>query len=78
MAIDLDLLAGRSAADQLKAVEEAIVVVAIGGQEVTYGDGRKITRADLDSLRRYRDDLRREVSAGGSGGNAVAQFSGRY
>lgn len=61
MSYDIDNLQTFTAAQMLKAVEYAIVTISIDGQSTSIG-GRMYTAADLDKLRKMRDDLKREVA----------------
>lgn len=69
-----------TAAEMLQQVNEAITKVLIGGQSYQIGS-RKLTRADLSTLRAMKKELQAEVNAEGSSSlldnTYVAFFDGR-
>lgn len=65
MAIDVDSLQSFTAAEMLKLVEYAIAQLLVGSQSYTI-NGKTYVRADLDKLRKMRDDLNREVQEAAS------------
>lgn len=66
--------------EQLKAVNDAIYKIMVGGQSYKIGT-KQLTRADLSELRKMRDQLRAEIVAEGDtgvfGDTVQAVFDGR-
>jgi hypothetical protein len=75
-ALDLSGIGTYSVADKLLAVDHAIMTVMLGGE--SYGvNGRLLTRADLNKLREFRDELvmQQNIAANGvNGANVLARF----
>jgi len=49
--------------EQLKAVNDAIYAIMVGGQSYKIGS-RSLTRANITELRKIRDDLEARIAAG--------------
>lgn len=79
MAFDLSTLGTYSTADQIKAVDHAIVTILLGGQGMGT-NGRSITRADLTQLRELRAELvtrAADEDSTSAGGIALVQYGER-
>lgn len=67
-------------AEMLSQVKQAMVKILVGGQSYQIGT-RKLTRADLATLRSMKEELEAEVAAGGDtsllDNTYVAFFDGR-
>ncbi|HHI78861.1 MAG TPA: hypothetical protein ENK02_02650 [Planctomycetes bacterium] len=59
---------------QLEAVENAIYALTTSGAQSYTINGRAMTRADLNQLREWRRELKREIVEAASGGSG---FKGR-
>ena len=55
---------------ELELVNTAIAKVLEGGQDVTY-DGKRVVKSDLDSLRKHRDTLVKNIERADRGGVRV-------
>lgn len=69
-----------TASQMLSQVNQAIMNIMVGGQSYQIGS-RKLTRADLSTLRAMKKELEAQVNAGGSSelldNTYVAVFEGR-
>lgn len=61
---------------RLEQIDEAINAVLIGGQEYWH-EGRRVTRASLDVLYKYRQQLENQLMESDGGGTSVVYFEGR-
>jgi hypothetical protein len=76
MSFDLSALPTYTTAQKLLAVDKAIVDVLMGGASVTH-NGRTLTRADLDKLRKLKEHFEQEAadeSTESPGGIALMQY----
>lgn len=76
MAYDVSTLGTYSTADQLKAVDHAIMTILLGGQERTIS-GRARRDADLTALQKLKAELQTQLideSGEAPGGNVLVRW----